>query len=147
MQIINVFLLLNFLNQVSARHSVVLEWAAPYLSGGGYCSEAFAYIQALESIGFASSVYHTKNEINLVQHGDSYNQVFVSNMRATDSSLIKKLSKGALRASSSSSSSSSSSYKISVCHSEPGAWYTPSPNYHTQACPPRDANYKIGRTM
>lgn len=43
--------------------------------------------------------------------------------------------------------------RVSICHSEPGAWYTPNPNYHTLRCPiSYDAQnklnfYKIGRTM
>ena len=36
---------------------------------------------------------------------------------------------------------------ISICHSEPGAWHAPYPNYETKRCPSSDSIYTIGRTM
>jgi glycosyltransferase involved in cell wall biosynthesis len=36
---------------------------------------------------------------------------------------------------------------IVVCHSEPGAWAAPTPNYVTSECPLKNAAYTIGRTM
>ena len=77
--------------------------------------------------------------IKIVQHGDSFNQDFVSNLRKNDSSSLRKLSEEPSR--------QKYRYRISICHSEPGAWYTPYPNYHTQPCPSKNSNYKIGRTM
>ena len=116
------------------RSTVLLEWAAPFLSGGGYCSEAFSYVHALYSTGFTHN-----NVMKIVQHGDSYNQKFVMNMRKNDSIFLKKLMDN--------QESKPYDYKISICHSEPGAWYTPYPKYHTQPCPSRNSNFKIGRTM
>lgn len=132
---LQLLLLLCVLCAHFGRASVVLEWAAPFLSGGGYCSEAFAFIHALTSTGFTST-----NAIKAVQHGDSYNPQFVANMRSNESSFFKKLNQNP-------PSTFSNSNKISICHSEPGAWSAPFPNYHTQSCPPRDATYRIGRTM
>lgn len=34
---------------------------------------------------------------------------------------------------------------IAICHSEPGAWHPP--HYRTTRCPPREARYRVGRTM
>ena len=117
--------------------TVVLEWAAPFLSGGGYCSEAFAYIHALT----LSTEFTSNHIIKAIQHGDSFNQQFVANMRTNDSSLFWKLNRSPLP------TVQPMDIKISICHSEPGAWYTPFPNYHTQPCPAKDAHYRIGRTM
>lgn len=41
-------------------------WYAPFLSGGGYCSEAIGFLQALESVGGGVPV-------RAEQHGDSIN--------------------------------------------------------------------------
>ena len=40
-------------------------WYAPFLSGGGYCSEAIGFLQALESVGGVP--------VRAEQHGDSIN--------------------------------------------------------------------------
>lgn len=107
-----------------------LQWSAPFLSGGGYCSEAMAFINSIS----------TTTNISLVisHHGDSYNEDYMEGLTEKDKHLLNTKYER---------DSDSKYRKVVICHSEPGAWYTPYPNYHTSVCPPPEAVYKIGRTM
>jgi len=51
-----------------------LLWYAPFLSGGGYCSEAIAFVQTLDK--------HFPNSLRIVHHGDSPSYDFVAGTRA-----------------------------------------------------------------
>ena len=48
----------------AAKEHVHVWWFAPFLSGGGYCSEAISLVQSLEPLVASVSITH---------HGDSYN--------------------------------------------------------------------------
>lgn len=107
-------------------------WHAPFLSGGGYCSEAISFAQAL--------VDSPAMQFRIVQHGDAVSGAFVRSMSDTTRDLLARLFQ--IR-------DVSSSLAIAVCHSEPGAWSAPQRLFDSGApCPPPIANvYRIGRTM
>jgi glycosyltransferase involved in cell wall biosynthesis len=107
-------------------------WHAPFLSGGGYCSEAVSFAQAL--------VDSRAMQFRIVQHGDAVSGAFVRGLSETTRDLLARLFQ--IR-------DVTSSLAIAVCHSEPGAWSTPQRLFDSGApCPPPIANvYTIGRTM
>lgn len=125
----------NYHNSIVERYSSDVGWFAPFFSGGGYCSEARSFILALDKVG-----YHN---ISIAQHGDSWNDEYVRGQDVHEKSIIAKYVK----------LGHPDGYpKISICHSEPGAWYLPNPRYHTSPCPFIRPNsklkfYKVGRTM
>ena len=104
---------------------------APILSGGGYSSEAIAFLMALSDAGL---------KVSSEQHGDSYNWKFVENMpenvRERLQAMVKPLPVGR---------GARDAPTVAICHAEPGAWH-PS-RYPTSRCPPYGASYSIGRTM
>ena len=108
-------------------HLLDLIWMAPFFSGGGYSSEAIEFVKALS--------YNTT--VRIYQHGDSFEQSFLSGMNHIDRIILNKML-----------ADQSVDYRnsIVVCHSEPGAWYPPSFN-EPQICPPQGSLYTIGRTM
>jgi hypothetical protein len=58
-------------------------WFAPFLSGGGYCSEALSFVQAL----------HENNvSVRAVHHGDSISDSFVAGLPALEKNLLRALS-------------------------------------------------------
>ena len=107
-------------------NSKIIHWYAPFLSGGGYCSEAFSFIFALKKQKIKTIISH---------HGDTPSDNFINGLSKIESQLID----------------SHMRYEyppaITICHSEPGAWHVPRPMYNTERCPPKNARYKIGRTM
>ena len=109
-----------------------LLWMAPFLSGGGYCSEALSFILGLATCG-------TVPYLSIQPHGDMANEVFWEGLPlSTKRFLIEKVYKQGLVLNNT----------VVICHSEPGAWYPPL--YETFPCPPSgygDAMYVIGRTM
>jgi glycosyltransferase involved in cell wall biosynthesis len=115
-----------FCHDVSGS-SMPIHWYAPFYSGGGYSSEAIAFVSILSNLSFPFSIS---------QHGDSINQNFIQNMRNYEKNLLD-----------SKFTRMSSPGEISICHSEPGAWHAPFPHYQTQQCPSTLSSYKIGRTM
>lgn len=111
----------------AGRESLRLHWMAPFLSGGGYCSEAIAFVAALDRF--------TNVSVSLDQHGDSINREFFQALPAATQAAVMRLYREPVVPQDS----------IVVCHSEPGAW-TP-PRYPTTMCPPEGAAFRVGRTM
>ena len=105
---------------------VGLMWYAPFYSGGGYCSEATAFVMSLAS---------TLAQLSITQHGDGYNAAYVRGWPHAQTALLGALSSTRLKPASS----------VALCHSEPGAW-VPS-RWERTRCPPDNAAYAIGRTM
>ncbi|KAH7279822.1 hypothetical protein KP509_37G038700 [Ceratopteris richardii] len=104
---------------------------APFLSSGGYCSEALSYIVGMSKSGLVPYLH-------VEHHGDLAQEIFWRGLPADIKDIIIK------------------SYKperplnntIVICHSEPGAWY-PS-LFETHTCPPtgyEEPLHVIGRTM
>jgi glycosyltransferase involved in cell wall biosynthesis len=124
----------SFLDHRKRKIDHEVAWYAPFYSGGGYCSEARSYVQALVSVGYTNFTVH--------QHGDSWNENFIRGQNEKENLLMSQHDDTYGRR--------KSHALISVCHSEPGAWYVPTPRYNTFQCPDCAADgpcYKIGRTM
>jgi len=104
-----------------------LLWMAPFLSGGGYCSEAISFIVGL------------KDRLNVIigQHGDSFSSSFVNGLPLETRNTLVELNRKPVDLPNT----------VVVCHSEPGAWAVPKPLYQTSQCPPHGAVYAVGRTM
>eukprot|EP00753_Platysulcus_tardus_P019730 PLAT7479.1.p2 GENE.PLAT7479.1~~PLAT7479.1.p2 ORF type:complete len:304 (+),score=123.49 PLAT7479.1:124-912(+) len=97
------------------------------MSGGGYCSEALTFFQALTNAGVT---------IEPRQHGDALDKAFVSVM---PSGLKRSLEMAHVKA------NLAPQRSITICHSEPGAWAPPL--FKTSPCPQKHAGYVVGRTM
>ncbi|XP_010543622.1 PREDICTED: uncharacterized protein LOC104816472 [Tarenaya hassleriana] len=119
-------------NSNPSSHCVL--WMAPFLSGGGYSSEAWSYILSL----------HQRLQINprfrlaIEHHGDLQSVEFWNGLPEN----VKRLAMEMYRA------ECSINETIVVCHSEPGAWYPPL--FETLPCPPSGYGEflsVIGRTM
>lgn len=77
-----------------------VQWYAPFFSGGGYCSEAIAFVQTLEKSG---------GDVSIVQHGDSFSQDFVSGLPLDTIQMLQTMNRRKIPSNS-----------VSICHSEPG---------------------------
>ncbi|KAJ8440733.1 hypothetical protein Cgig2_005464 [Carnegiea gigantea] len=114
-------------------HFCVL-WMAPFLSGGGYSSEAWSYITAIQ--------HNAKNpsfRLGIEQHGDLVSIAFWEGLPEYKRKMAFELHE----------TQCNMNETVVVCHSEPGAWYPPL--FDALPCPP-SANYGdflavIGRTM
>lgn len=114
-----------------------VTWAAPFLSGGGYCSEALALTQALAAAAPATG-------LAFVQHGDAESAAYYAGLPAATAAFLNSHLHAAL------APSARGAAAVSVCHSEPGAWHLPPAMprlYFTPECPEPNAHYTIGRTM
>jgi hypothetical protein len=115
-----------------------LRWYAPFYSGGGYSSEALDFVRAAAEGNIPVAVY---------QHGDSFNNKYVNGILSRNSREFLYAHDGERGGALTGSTS-----HINVCHSEPGAWSAPTPNYRTSnSCPPHSSSankqFNIGRTM
>ena len=111
-----------------------LVWHAPFFSGGGYCSEATAFVVALDDM---------KLDVAIEMHGDSHNNDYMNGLSPVT---LGRLYTMAGR------SAKGGHQDVAVCHSEPGAWHVPKPSWPSSPCPrPRTRNggpyYVVGRTM
>lgn len=109
-------------------------WMAPFLSGGGYSSEAWSYILALNEHLKQNPIFR----LSIEQHGDLENLEFWEGLPLEMKKLVFELYQEKCRV----------NETIVVCHSEPGAWYPPL--FETLPCPPTgygEFKYVIGRTM
>ncbi|KUF87062.1 hypothetical protein AM587_10008239 [Phytophthora nicotianae] len=139
-------------------------WYAPFLSGGGYCSEAHSYVVAVDaamgmsslsssttgSQGEPKSVQDTGTdsasekpfELLITQHGDSLNPAFI---RDLPEDMKAKLEQHWIEERDFYWRLKHRKTALAICHSEPGAWEPA--HYITSRCPPEGALYKVGRTM
>lgn len=123
-----------------------VHWMAPFFSGGGYCSEATAFVLALDE----------EWRVSISQHGDSFSASYTDKLEPSVSERLLRMSRRRV----------SPPQAVVVCHSEPGrnrtlciliteqtrtfegAWNLPRPNYMTSLCPPAaGALATVGRTM
>ncbi|XP_065869641.1 uncharacterized protein [Euphorbia lathyris] len=108
-------------------------WMSPILSGGGYSSEAWSYILALNE-----HMKVPKFRLKIEHHGDLESLEFWEGLPSDMKNLAMKLHQTQCRM----------NETIVLCHSEPGAWYPPL--FETLPCPPtgyKDFMFVIGRTM
>ncbi|KAE8686300.1 Nudix hydrolase [Hibiscus syriacus] len=125
----------RWLNPISSPSNCVL-WMAPFLSGGGYSSEAWSYVLSLN--GYMKNLENPSFKLGIYQHGDLESLEFWEGLPQDVRDLANELHQTGCR----------KDETIVVCHSEPGAWYPPL--FDTLPCPPtsyRDFKYVIGRTM
>ncbi|CAL9178204.1 unnamed protein product [Musa hybrid cultivar] len=118
--------------QISERPPCVL-WMAPFLSSGGYSSEAWSYITALRAHAGDSQL-----RLQIDHHGDLQSIEFWLGLPEESRRLAHELHATECRI----------DETIVVCHSEPGAWYPPL--FETSLCPPtgyKDPLFVVGRTM
>ncbi|WOL00612.1 hypothetical protein Cni_G09325 [Canna indica] len=116
---------------ISGRPPCVL-WMAPFLSPGGYSSEAWSYITALHDHA------GDRFKLQIDHHGDLQSIEFWLGLPEESQRLAYDLH----------GTQCSSKETIVVCHSEPGAWYPPL--FETSPCPPdgyEDPVFVVGRTM
>ncbi|KAK2971293.1 hypothetical protein RJ640_001319 [Escallonia rubra] len=107
---------------------------APFLSGGGYSSEAWSYILALKTKLEKNPFFRLRIE----QHGDLESIEFWEGLPDEMKKLAFELYQTECRV----------NETVVVCHSEPGAWYPPL--FQTLPCPPTgygEFKYVVGRTM
>ncbi|KAK5826572.1 uncharacterized protein LOC108483994 [Gossypium arboreum] len=122
-------------NPISRRPHCVL-WMAPFLSGGGYSSEAWSYVLALDE--YMKSRENPSFKLGIYQHGDLESLEFWEGLPQNVRDLAIELHRTDCR----------TNETFVVCHSEPGAWYPPL--FETLPCPPtgyHDFMFVIGRTM
>ncbi|CAL5080685.1 unnamed protein product [Urochloa decumbens] len=97
-------------------------WMAPFASGGGYCSEAWSYVAALDAHAAARE---GKNfTLSIAHHGDLESPEFWIGLPEPSKDLAYRLA----------ATRCELSRAVVVCHSEPGAWYPPL--YEALPCPP-----------
>ncbi|KAJ4455175.1 putative glycosyltransferase; CAZy family GT4 [Paratrimastix pyriformis] len=124
--------LLTFVGGLNAAASPTqnlppVMYFAPFLSGGGYCSEATSFLKTMAAAGAP---------VQIIQHGDSINAEFLNGLHREEAELVARHMQ---------SVHLDPSVSVAICHSEPGAWHPP--KWPTSRCPPPDALYSIGRTM
>lgn len=125
--------LLKNSNQTPFPNPFCVLWMAPFVSGGGYSSEAWSYILALHD--------HITNpgfRLAIQQHGDLESIDFWEGLPDSIRNLAIELHRTKCRM----------NETVVICHSEPGAWNPPL--FETLPCPPGAyQNFKsvIGRTM
>ncbi|XP_062198442.1 uncharacterized protein LOC133901180 [Phragmites australis] len=115
-------------------HPPCVLWMAPFASGGGYCSEAWSYVAALD--GHAAS--GNNFTLAIAHHGDLESPEFWLGLPEQSKNLAFQLA----------TARCDLTRAVVVCHSEPGAWYPPM--YEALPCPPtgyNDPAFVIGRTM
>ncbi|XP_077235629.1 UDP-Glycosyltransferase superfamily protein [Tasmannia lanceolata] len=108
-------------------------WMAPFLSGGGYSSEAWSYVTALDE-----NSENPRIRLMIEQHGDQETLEFWNGLPEKTKNLAYKLY----------NTKCMLNETIVICHSEPGAWYPPL--FQTLPCPPtgyEEPMFVIGRTM
>ncbi|CAN6173863.1 unnamed protein product [Urochloa humidicola] len=111
-------------------------WMAPFASGGGYCSEAWSYVSALDA--HAAKGAGKNFTLAIAHHGDLESPEFWIGLPEPSKDLAYRLAAARCELSRS----------VVVCHSEPGAWYPPM--YEALPCPPtgyHDPAFVVGRTM
>lgn len=123
-----------------------VTWYAPFYSGGGYSSEAMAFLESVDSVKDRTDVDISRH-FSIHHHGDSLNAAHIDGLTLREKRLLMRYQR-------SYGNTSDCRLEISICHSEPGAWYAPQPFYYTSPCPPISINrwraqhtYHIGRTM
>lgn len=128
------------IQHVTPEVSNCVLWMAPFLSGGGYSSEAWSYILALHQHQHQHQHPKTPNfRLRIEQHGDLQNVEFWEGLPVEMKKLASEFYQTECR----------SNETVVICHSEPGAWYPPL--FQTLPCPPTpnygDFKFVIGRTM
>ena len=105
-----------------------VTWYAPFYSGGGYSSEAMAFLESVDSVKDRSYVDIARH-FSIHHHGDSFNAAHMDGLTLREKHLLMRYRRR-------NGNDSDCGVAISICHSEPGAWHAPQPFYFTSPCPP-----------
>ncbi|RLN27423.1 hypothetical protein BBJ28_00009862, partial [Nothophytophthora sp. Chile5] len=156
---------------VAERGPPVVIWYAPFLSGGGYCSEAHSYVVAIASAlasppataavdtsatdrdaeQTALDANHPMFSLLVTQHGDSLNPAFIRDTPEDMRTLLEQVPFAVyvglhwIEERDFYWRLKQRKIALAICHSEPGAWEPA--RYRTSRCPPEGALYRVGRTM
>ncbi|XP_058109060.1 uncharacterized protein LOC131252457 [Magnolia sinica] len=119
---------------------ICLLWMAPFLSGGGYSSEAWSYITALSDLARKKESSYPRIRLRIEHHGDQESLDFWIGLPQKLRGLAQKLY----------AAECDLDETVVICHSEPGAWYPPL--FETFPCPPPTYGeemplFVVGRTM
>jgi glycosyltransferase involved in cell wall biosynthesis len=133
---------------------VTLWWYAPFMSTAGYGTEAVGFITGLDRVlqrrtvaPPASAAPHRVTKLAIAPHGDSISSSIVAEWHASQSERFLGLMDNATYRRLSDVPKQQRHRHAAICHSEPGAWSVPTPNYRTATCPIPGAALRIGRTM
>ena len=136
-----------------------LWWYAPIISNSGYGHEAVEYLGDLEKRreahnGILRSSSDIKNDnqglsiqiaaVGCSHHGD---EVVIAALEGHEPELRSRLSRMLRLRRGRHPNARANDPSIVICHSEPGAWWTPTPMYDTVECPTSWATVAVGRTM
>ncbi|KAL1549680.1 hypothetical protein AAHA92_17755 [Salvia divinorum] len=113
-----------------------LLWMAPFLSSGGYSSEAWSYILALNA--YINNQKTPLFKLSIEHYADLQDMEFWVGLPLEIRNLATDLHQTKCK----------SNRALVICHSEPGAWYPAL--YRTLPCPPTGyGQFKVvvGRTM
>lgn len=75
-----IFALLGLKITVSTLKTEV-KWYAPFMSGGGYCSEATSFMFALDAVNYT--------DFSISHHGDSFRSVYWNGLTGHEKSKIQ----------------------------------------------------------
>ena len=120
---------------------VRVVWHAPFLSGGGYCSEATDIVRSLRR--------HGEVEVVAVQSGDAINVGYLEGLGREGLGELGSLFQGRPQRGGDQGGNVAATHTVCVCHTEPGAWSAPRPAYETEPCPrvTEACDVVVGRTM
>lgn len=149
-------LLLSLLLSLSSAVDIQFEisYYAPFLSYGGYASEALSMVHAFDKwieriVGTSPSPYgfSYNASVSLYQHGDTPSRPLqATSFVEKDLVVLRKYMTHQNRLSSQSTNADGLTINVVICHSEPGAWSAPHPHYMTMnACPPSDNMHRLQR--
>jgi len=115
-----------------------LLWMAPILAGGGYSSEAMSYALELDKIYRQSG----KTQFGLRQFAEHENMEFIRGLPDEILQTMQHLMQNGRRP-------QRSGWQVVICHATPDVWHADGAFGwgRVNPCPPRDARYRVGRTM
>jgi hypothetical protein len=86
---------------IIAKSFVQVSWHAPFLSGGGYCSEAISFVLPLSQMADLS--------LHIEQHGDAFNVGFIEGLPMSTQEVLGNLFQNQL---------ATDKPVVAICHSE-----------------------------
>lgn len=116
----------------AAGAKVLVWWHAPFLSAGGYASEAVAFAQGMDAGGGAELA-----ALWLTPHGDAADPKVLEGLPQATADLLRRRivpPHVTMRELDRAVRESGAGAVVVVCHSEPGAWHKA--RYQTTPCPP-----------
>jgi len=111
-----------------------------------------AFLESVDSVKDRVDMMNIAPKFWIQHHGDSINAAQIEGLTLREKDLLMRYQRY---------EHNDCGVTISICHSEPGAWYAPTPFYRTSPCPPVDnkwlgykrqgrthrSRYNVGRTM